>query len=37
LVLLGEPGDGESVFELADLAACATRIEEEADVEARIV
>jgi nucleotide-binding universal stress UspA family protein len=37
LVVLGEPADGESVFELADLATCAARIESEADVEARIV
>lgn len=37
LVVLGKPGDEESVFELEDLAAWATRIEEEAGVEARIV
>lgn len=37
LVVLGEPADGESVFELADLTSCAARIEKEADVEARIV
>ncbi|MGD2143543.1 MAG: universal stress protein [Anaerolineae bacterium] len=37
LVVLGEPADGESVFELADLATCAATIEREADVEARIV
>lgn len=37
LVVLGEPADGESVFELADLATCAADIEREADVEARIV
>jgi nucleotide-binding universal stress UspA family protein len=37
LVVMGEPAEGESVFELPDLAACAARIEKEADVEARIV
>lgn len=37
LVVLGEPADGESVFELADLTTCAAEIEREADVEARIV
>jgi nucleotide-binding universal stress UspA family protein len=37
LVVMGEPGDGESVFELADLTTCAARIEREADVETCIV
>ena len=37
LVLMGEPAEGESVFELAALTTCAARIEKEADVEAHIV
>jgi nucleotide-binding universal stress UspA family protein len=37
LVVMGEPAEGESVFELADLTSCAARIEREADVETRIV
>ncbi|MGD2176208.1 MAG: universal stress protein [Anaerolineae bacterium] len=37
LVVMGEPAEGESVFELADLTTCAAMIEKEADVEARIV
>jgi nucleotide-binding universal stress UspA family protein len=37
LVVMGEPADEESVFELADLTTCATDIEREAGVEARIV
>ncbi len=37
LVVLGKPGDAESVFQLADLEAFAAEIESETGVETRIV